>query len=179
MKSLADLIDRSLNVLLASLLVLISVLIFMNVGLRYLFNSGLVWAEELTRFLFVWLVFLGAISALKENNHLGFTAVVKAMSSGIKKAFFVTSNIMMFVVLLLLLTGAYNIMPIGMMNQGAATGIPMAVMYAVVMPMSVGMAIIIVLNLYKAIFVEGSIDDLIALKESEEEAEFEDKRSAP
>jgi TRAP-type transport system small permease protein len=168
--------NRLLNILLGSLLVVISVLIFLNVGLRYLFNSGIVWAEELTRFLFVWLVFLGAIAALAENNHLGFTSVVKKLPAGVKKVFFVSSNIMMLGVLMLLLAGAYNILPIGMMNSGAATGIPMAVMYGVVIPMAFGMAIIIAVNIGKALFVAGAIDDLISLKESEEEAAFEDKR---
>jgi TRAP-type C4-dicarboxylate transport system permease small subunit len=82
-------------------------------------------------------------------------------------------------VLLLLLAGAYNIIPIGMMNQGASTGIPMAVMYAAVIPMSAAMAMIIAINLSKAILVEGSIDGLITLKESEEEVEFEDVRKTP
>jgi TRAP-type C4-dicarboxylate transport system permease small subunit len=176
MKRLIGLTNRLLDVLLASLLVVISVLIFFNVGLRYLFNSGIVWAEELTRFLFVWLVFLGAIAALAENNHLGFTSVVKAMPPAVKKAFFVASNIMMFGVLLLLLDGGYNIMPIAMLNSGAATGIPMAVMYGVVIPMALAMAIIIAVNIYRALFVAEAIDDLIELKESEEEVTFGDKR---
>jgi TRAP-type transport system small permease protein len=176
MPRLISLTNRLLDILLASLLVTISVLIFLNVGLRYVFNSGLVWAEELTRFLFVWLVFLGAVAALAENNHLGFTSVVKAMPPTIKKTFFVTSNVMMLGVLLLLLDGGYNIMPIAMMNSGAATGLPMAVMYGVVLPMAGAMAIIIAINIYRALFGIGSLDDLIELKESEEEVTFEDKR---
>lgn len=165
-------ISRLLNILLGGLVAAISILIFLNVGLRYIFNSGLVWAEELTRFLFVWLVFVGAVMALQENNHLGFTSVIKAMPRAIKKLFFVSSNIMMLGVLIMLLIGTFQIIPIGMMNRGAATGVPMAVMYAVIAPMSVGMVVIIVMNIYRALFVAGSIDGLISLKESEEEVEF-------
>lgn len=175
MKRCSVVISRLLNVFLGVLVAVISILIFLNVGLRYVFNSGLVWAEELTRFLFVWLVFVGAIMALQENNHLGFTSVIKAMPEVVKKIFFVSSNIMMLLVLVMLLIGTFQIIPIGMMNLGAATGVPMAVMYAVVAPMSVGMTAIIAGNIYRALFVAGSIDGLISLKESEEEAEFKDE----
>lgn len=175
MRKISDLITHYSNIFLGVLVASISILILMNVVLRYVFNSGLVWAEELTRFLFVWLVFIGAVLALKENNHLGFTSVVKAMPAHIKKLFFVSSNIMMFIVLILLLGGGFEMIPIGMANHGASTGIPMAAMYAVVIPMSIGMLIIIAFNIYQAFFIQGSIDRLISLKESEEEAEFDNK----
>ena len=172
MKRMAEIFDRYMSILLGAILALISILIFLNVGLRYLFNSGLVWAEECTRFLFVWAVFLGAVLALKDNNHLGFTSVVKAMPTAIKKTFFVSSNIMIIGILVLLLIGGYEMIPIGMMNRGAATGIPMAVMYAVTIPMSIMMLVMVAINIYTALFVKDSIDGLIALKESEEEVEF-------
>ena len=43
------------------------VLVFGNVVLRYVFNSGIAVSEELSRWLMVWLTFLGAIVALREH----------------------------------------------------------------------------------------------------------------
>ncbi|MEO5883317.1 MAG: TRAP transporter small permease subunit, partial [Caldimonas sp.] len=40
------------------------VLVFGNVVLRYGFNSGITASEELSRFLFVWLTFMGAVVGL-------------------------------------------------------------------------------------------------------------------
>ncbi len=47
------------------------VLVFGNVVLRYAFNSGITVSEELSRWLFVWLTFVGAVVALRDHAHLG------------------------------------------------------------------------------------------------------------
>lgn len=164
--------DRYVSILLGILLAFMSIFIFTNVVLRYVFNSGLDWAEELTRFLFVWATFLGAVLALKDNNHLGFTSVVQKMPQSIKKLMFLASSIMILYVLLDLFMGSIKMIPIGMLNTGASTGIPMAVMYAVGIPMCIMMAFIIANNIYKAVFIKGAVEELISLKESEEEITF-------
>ena len=46
-------------------------LIFFNVVLRYGFNSGIALSDEGARYLFVWLTFIGAVIALRDNTHLG------------------------------------------------------------------------------------------------------------
>ena len=55
------------------------VLVFGNVVLRYRFNSGITVSEELSRWLFVWVTFLGAIVALREHAHLGTDALVSRL----------------------------------------------------------------------------------------------------
>ncbi len=57
-------------------LAIIVVLVFGNVVLRYGFNSGLTMSEELSRWLFVWLTFMGAVVALNERTHLGTDMMV-------------------------------------------------------------------------------------------------------
>jgi len=52
------------------------VLVFGNVVLRYGFNSGISVSEELSRWLFVWLTFMGAIIGLREHAHLGTDMLV-------------------------------------------------------------------------------------------------------
>ncbi|MEO7547482.1 MAG: TRAP transporter small permease, partial [Ramlibacter sp.] len=56
------------------------VLVFGNVVLRYAFNSGITVSEELSRFLFVWLTFMGAVVALMQREHLGIDALVNRLS---------------------------------------------------------------------------------------------------
>ncbi len=55
------------------------VLVFGNVVLRYVFNSGIPISEELSRWLLVWLTFLGAIVALRQHAHLGVDTLVRAL----------------------------------------------------------------------------------------------------
>ena len=73
------LIDRAckcLEFLIALGLAIMVVLVFGNVVLRYGFNSGITLSEEVSRWLFIWCTFLGAIVALREHGHLGVDMVV-------------------------------------------------------------------------------------------------------
>ena len=68
---LADRGCRVLDGLCVACLAAMVVMVFGNVVLRYVFNSGITISEELSRWLFVWMTFLGAISAVREHGHLG------------------------------------------------------------------------------------------------------------
>ena len=70
---------RLLEIVIALLLALMVVLVFGNVVLRYGFNSGITVSEEVSRWAFVWLTFLGAIVALKEHGHLGSDMLVSRL----------------------------------------------------------------------------------------------------
>ena len=48
----------------------IACIMFTQVVFRYVFNNSLSWSEELIRFLFVWLTFLGGALAIKDNTHI-------------------------------------------------------------------------------------------------------------
>jgi TRAP-type C4-dicarboxylate transport system permease small subunit len=68
------------------------VLVFGNVVLRYAFNSGITVSEELSRWFFVWLVFLGADHRMKEHGHLGMDSLVSQAAGSGKKACLVAAN---------------------------------------------------------------------------------------
>jgi TRAP-type transport system small permease protein len=72
---------RVLEVLMAAALAIMVVLVFGNVVLRYGFNSGITVSEEVSRWLFVWLTFLGAIVAMREHAHLGTGMLVSPLTS--------------------------------------------------------------------------------------------------
>ena len=68
--------QRISNVLLASCLGVMALAVFVNVVLRYGFGSGLPASEELSRLLFVWMVFIGATAAYPAGEHMAFTSLV-------------------------------------------------------------------------------------------------------
>ena len=70
---------RILRGLMVVTIALMSILVFINVVLRYGFNSNLGITEELARLLFVWLTFLGAISAFAKNAHVGVDTLLRRM----------------------------------------------------------------------------------------------------
>ena len=97
---------RFLEGLSALLLAIMVVLVFGNVVLRYVFNSGITISEELSRWMFVWLTFLGAIVALKEHGHLGTDMLVSRLPTWGKKACLVVGQIVMLYVTWLLFSGS-------------------------------------------------------------------------
>lgn len=168
MKKIAK-FEVTVNAIMAAFLAFMGIFIFTNVVLRYFFNSGITWAEEFSRFLFVWLVFLGAIGALKDNNHLGFTSVVQKLPPLAKKVCFIVSNLLVLTCLWVLFQGSLEMTEMTAHTLSPATGIPLSYMYAVGIVSSVGMFLVICCNLYRAMLVKGAIDQLVVLKESEEE----------
>lgn len=70
---------RALELLLAALLLAMVVMVFANVVLRYVFNSGITASEELSRYCFVWLTFLGAVVAMRDDAHLGMSNMVELL----------------------------------------------------------------------------------------------------
>lgn len=82
------------NYLLISGLLTVSIVLFVNVVLRYFFSAGLSWAEELARYVIVWMVTAGIGAAARENMHMSITAIIDLTKS--KKFHFVIN---MFVLL--------------------------------------------------------------------------------
>lgn len=76
MTRLIDWLCKGLEFLIAAALAIMVLLVFGNVVLRYGFNSGITVSEEVSRWLFIWGTFLGAVVALREHGHLGVDMVV-------------------------------------------------------------------------------------------------------
>ncbi|MFY8087444.1 MAG: TRAP transporter small permease, partial [Rubrivivax sp.] len=71
-----DAVARGLETLLVLLMGGMVVLVFGNVVLRYAFNSGITLSEELSRWFFIWMTFMGAVLGLKDHAHLGTDVLV-------------------------------------------------------------------------------------------------------
>lgn len=61
---------------LAAALGVMALAVFVNVVLRYGFGSGIAASEELSRLLFVWMVFIGAAAAYPRGEHMAFTSLL-------------------------------------------------------------------------------------------------------
>ncbi|WP_111646641.1 TRAP transporter small permease [Paranoxybacillus vitaminiphilus] len=150
-------------------LAMMCILVFGNVVLRYIFNSGITWSEEMSRFLFIWMIFLGAIGALKDNDHLGVDTLLKKLPLSAKRVVFILSNLIVLYVLWIVLDGSWKITTINMNSTAPATGLPIAYVYGIGIVMSIGMGIIILFNIYRALFRIDMIEELTRMKESEDE----------
>jgi TRAP-type C4-dicarboxylate transport system permease small subunit len=166
------LIDKYCQVLswlmVASLAVMV-VLVFTNVVLRYAFNSGISVSEELSRWLFVWLTFLGAIVALNEGAHLGTDTLVSRLSLRGKKTCLVLGHLLMLFVCWLLFKGALDQVKINWDSTSAAMEVSMAIFYGCGMVFAVSGAVILLHHLWRLVTGQLSEKELIGIRESEEE----------
>ncbi|ATG39970.1 TRAP transporter small permease [Phaeobacter piscinae] len=102
------LINTLEETLIALLLGLMTLITFANVVARFVFNSNILWALELTVSLFAWLVLLGASYAVKVHAHLGVDAILNMVSPGARRVIGLISVGCCLVFSLLLLKGAYD-----------------------------------------------------------------------
>ena len=121
---------RSAEALLALCLAAMVLCVFGNVVLRYGFNSGLNATEELSRLLFVWMVFLGATAAYPAGQHMAFTSLVGTLRHRPKAFAFVTLVIRLLVLLacVLLGRGAWQQVVVGMNSHSVVLGYPVALL---------------------------------------------------
>lgn len=169
MKKLTVSLTSLLNGLMIVTLSSMAILVFGNVILRYVFNYGITWSEEIARFLFIWLIFIGSIGALKDNEHLGVDSLVKKLPLTGKKLVYVASNLLMLYGLYILFDGAWRMTLVSKEVLAPATGLPLSYIYGLGVVVSVGMAIVLLVNLYRALFVRHAIEELTKKHESEEE----------
>jgi hypothetical protein len=158
-----------LSLLMVLCLVLMVVLVFTNVVLRYAMNSGITMSEELSRWLVVWITFLGAVVALHERAHLGSDMLVSRLSVKGKKACLALGHLLMLFVCWLLFRGSLEQTKINWDSTSAAMDVSMGFFYTSGMVCAVLSAIILLNHLWKLLNGSLSEDDLIGVRESEEE----------
>jgi TRAP-type C4-dicarboxylate transport system permease small subunit len=166
---LIDIYCRLLKVVIAICLAAMVVLVFTNVVLRYAFNSGIATSEELSRWLLVWLTFLGAIVALRQHAHLGVDTLVRALPPRGKLVCFVLSYLLMLYVNGLLTLGSWKQAVLTFDDTAPASGISVGLFfYSSGLVFGVSAAVILLLDLVRVLSGSASEEDLISVKESDE-----------
>lgn len=92
----------------AIILGLMTLITFVNVVLRYGFNTGLIWGLEATSLLFAWLVLFGVSYCVKVTAHLGVDAVVNILPSGTRRVVTLFAGAVCLAYAFLLFKGAWD-----------------------------------------------------------------------
>ena len=151
------------------------VMVFGNVVLRYGFDSGITATEEVSRYLFVWLTFMGAVVAMRRHEHLGVDTVVKLLPRGGKRALAVIGDLAMLYCCGLFFWGSLKLTQINLTAYAAVTKLPLAVVYAVGLVTSVMIALMLVESLYRVISGQASDEELVMVQENEGQAQVEEQ----
>ena len=160
---------RGIEVVIALCLAAMVVLVFGNVVLRYAFNSGIDLSEEVSRWLFVWLTFLGSIVAMREHAHLGTEVLVGRLGPAGKKACLVAGYLLMLLMCWMLFRGALEQTKINWDVSAPSSGASMAWFYAVGLVFSVSAGAILLNDLFKVVTGRVSEAELVMIKESEDQ----------
>ena len=92
----------------AVILGLMTLVTFANVVARYVFNDNILWALEVTVFLFAWLVLVGASYCVKTSAHLGVDLIINALSPAPRRILALVAVSACIVFSVLLLIGAWQ-----------------------------------------------------------------------
>ncbi|HYW56657.1 MAG TPA: TRAP transporter small permease [Polaromonas sp.] len=164
---------KLLELLVVVCMVAMVVMVFGNVVLRYAFNSGISVSDEMSRYFFIWLTYIGAMVAMREGGHLGVDTLVKHLPVlGKKVCLFLSESLMLFCNGLFFL-GTFKMHDLQVTNISPVVGIPMIWVFGVGYVVSVVMSIINLNVLYRLVTGQISDDKLVQVVETEGLAEVE------
>lgn len=168
MQKIIDLFFKLLEFLVVACLVAMVFMVFGNVVLRYGFNSGIDISDEMSRYCFIWLTYIGAMVAMRDKGHLGVDSLVRRLSLRGKQVCFFLSESLMLACNVLFLMGTWQMHELQVSNVSPVVGISMIWVYGIGYVVSVVMSIINLSMLYKLLTGQLREEDLVAVIESED-----------
>lgn len=140
------------EILMVFLLSLMSILIGVQVFMRYVMNDSLTWSEELARYAFIWATYIGVACAVKRNAHICVEAAVTKLPALYQHYAAILSHVLFIVFAVLVMKEGYaltlKILSFG--QKSSSLGIPMAWIY---LAPTVGFGLVI-LRLLQRIVIE-------------------------
>ena len=173
MRFLGKLIKLVENVLIV-MFAIMAILVFGNVVLRYGFNSGIVFSEEVSRFLFMWLTLIGALIVLKGHAHLGVTSFVEKLGERGQRICRFLSDGLTFVCCVLLVHGTWKQVIINMDNRAPVTGLPMGYVQSALLFSGIGMVLVLGYSLWRQLTGRMRREELVPHSHHAEQTEGRD-----
>ena len=166
MKRIADLYLYLLKWIVVLCMAGMVILVFSNVVLRYAFNSGLTVSEELARWLFVWMVFVGAIIVLLDNGHLGFNGIVNALPLKLRRATMLLARLIMLYITYLIIKGAWIQFDVNWNSYAPATGLSRSYFFLAGLVFGVGSMVILLWQTFQ--IATGRVNAMVIVDEEAE-----------
>jgi len=170
MKRLIDGFFRVLEFLVVACMVAMVVMVFGNVVLRYGFNSGITVSDEMSRYCFIWLTYIGAMVAMRDGAHLGVDTLIRRLPRLGKTICFVLNQLLMLFCNVLFFMGTFEMHELQRTNVSPVVGISMIWVYGIGYVVSVVMGIINLNKLWRLATGRVSDEELVQVMESEDVA---------
>jgi TRAP-type C4-dicarboxylate transport system permease small subunit len=131
MHRLIELFYKFLGLVMVLLLAAMVAMVFGNVLLRYGFNSGILVSEELARYCFVWLTFVGAVLTFREHSHMGIESLVQRFGRRGRMICMAVSNLIIMGCSAVFFWGAVMQFDINATMFAPVTGLSLAWVYGI------------------------------------------------
>ena len=125
-------IDTVMDAALALIMSVMLVVVAAQVWYRFVLNDPLAWSEELARYLFVWISFLGSAVGVRLNVHLGIDIIEKFLTPRDRKIVGVMVNLLIQIFLVIVIVWGIKILSVVKFQSSASMGIPMFYPYLAV-----------------------------------------------
>ena len=156
---------RLLEIIMVITMIVMFVLVFINVMLRMIFNTGIDFAEELPRFAFIWMTFIGAIIGMHKHTHLGVDMLVAALPVLGRKICWGISQVIMTVCSIYMLYGTWLQHEIIASNASAVMQMSMLWVYGVSYLTGTAITIICLSNLVRLFLGQVDESELVDVQE--------------
>jgi TRAP-type transport system small permease protein len=150
LQRLEDAFFRGLEAILVALLVAMVLMVFGNVMLRWFADSGIQISEEMSRFCFVWLTFIGAVVVARENAHLGVDALTTALGPRGRLICMVLSDLLVLLCCAVFFWGTWRQAPTNATNVAPVSGMNMLAVFGVGFFTAGGIGIMTATRLWRA-----------------------------
>lgn len=162
-----------MELLIVAAMVAMVAMVFGNVVLRYGFNSGIDVSDEMSRYCFIWLTYIGAMVAMREKGHLGVDTLVLHLGIGGKKLCLFLSEAMMLGCNIMFFVGTWQMHELQVSNVSPVVGISMIWIYGIGYVVGVVMGIMNLHVLYRLLSGRLREDELVQVIETEGLADAE------
>lgn len=126
-------LDEKFEVTICSILMIVmTVLIFVQVIMRHVFNSSLTWSEELARYIFIWLIYIGISYGARIMKHIKIEAALEIYPKKIRPYVVIIGDILFLIFSVIIVYLAYDVvmMQVQLNQKSPAMQIPMWIMYS-------------------------------------------------
>ena len=156
---------RGIEILIAFFLAVMIALVFANVVLRYCFSTGFAWSEEVARLCFIYLVYLGAIGAMRDNQHLGLDSVLARVPERAQKVIYFLVQVAIIWVMVILTQGSWQLVIQNLADRWVATQIPVFLVYGVGLITGIAIIILALVNIYRLAVLKISVNALLSIRD--------------
>jgi TRAP-type transport system small permease protein len=167
MQKLTDTFFKFLELLVVLCLLAMVIMVFGNVIMRYAFNSGILISEEMSRYAFIWLTYLGAMVAMREGGHLGVDTLIKHLPLGGKKFCVFAAESLMLMINIMFLIGTWRMHELQVTNVSPVAGLSMIWVYGMGYIVSVVMGAFNIHKLWRLLTGQLSEAEMVQVVEAE------------